>query len=139
MDILKRERRETRPACQHPHQKWSEWESHQGQQGRRKDKLPLQVHGPQEQVRPRETTPGFLPPSRRRPWKRQRSVERNLTRSCPCHACLKRLQYKAHTRQIWSRIERRANAEIDIINLSRRTLSPSELKVLGRIIVCTEA
>ena len=109
MDILKRERRETRPARQHPQQRWRERESHQGQQGRREDNPlpPLHVQGPQERVGASDTMPGSLPPSktegiwrtrrRRRPWKR------NLTRSSPCHARLKRLHFKAHTQQIYGR------------------------------------
>ena len=103
---------------------------------------PMHVQGRPEWVRARETTPRSLPPSkpegvwrtkkRRRPWKRQRSVERDLTRPSPCLARRMRIQLKAHTRQTWSQIERRADADIDIINLSRRIRSPSELKVLGR-------
>ena len=96
---------------------------------------PCTSKDPKSEGGPRETTPGSILPSKTagiwqtRQWtlKRQRSVERNLTRSSPCHARLKRLQLKAHTRQIWSRIEGCADADIDIINLSRRTLSPSEL------------
>ncbi|KAL5506823.1 hypothetical protein EMCRGX_G008567 [Ephydatia muelleri] len=41
---------------------------------------PLQVHGPQEQVRPRETTPGFLPPSKRR--------EATALEEAECKGCL---------------------------------------------------
>ena len=98
---------------------------------------PMHVQGRPEWVRARETTPRSLPPSkpegvwrtkkRRRPWKRQRSVERDLTRPSPCLARRMRIQLKAHTRQTWSQIERRADADIDIINLSRRILSPSLL------------
>ena len=70
---------------------------------------PMHFQGRPEWVRAWETTPRSLPPSkpegvwrtkkRRRPWKRQRSVERDLTRSSPCHARRTRIQLKAHMRQ----------------------------------------
>ena len=57
------------------------------------------------------------------------STRGSITRSSPCYARRQRLQFEAHTCQKWSQIERRAEANI---NLSRRSVSPSELKILGR-------
>ena len=142
MDNLKKERHETRPARQHPHQLWRELggESHQRQQGR-EDHSPLHVQfkdpksGSGKEDHARVPTPlksgGNLSDEDEEAALEEAEVSTrgSITRSSPCYARRQRLQFEAHTCQKWSQIERRAEANI---NLSRRSVSPSELKVLGR-------